>query len=81
MNKSDFNKRETPGSLSSSASFAVGQRPCRRSNRSHLVHQRSLQKVLHQPHWERWCQWIRSLRPGADNNPPHLFQQFHCQQL
>ena len=27
MNKSDLNKRETPGSLSSSASFAVGQRP------------------------------------------------------
>ena len=48
----------------------------------HLVHQRSLQKVLHQLHWESWwCQWICSPRPGADNTPPHLFQQFHCQQL
>ena len=69
MNKSDLNKRETPGSLSSSASFAVGQRPWW-SNPRHLVHQRSLQKVLHQLHWERWCQWIRSPRPGADNTTP-----------
>ena len=69
MNKTDLSRRETRCSLPSFAFFAADQRPWS-SNLRHLVPQSSSQqKVLHQLHCKRWCQWTRSTRPGADNTP------------
>ena len=77
MNKTDLSRRETHCSMPSfSASFAADQRPWS-SNLRHLVPQRSSQqKVLHQLHCKRWCQWTRSTRPGADNTPLIYFNSF-----